>query len=128
MLIVYTKKKSKWIHQLYFSTDVELDAKLLLEYYQTRFQIEFTYRDSKQFTGLNDCQARSENKLHFYFNASLTTLNLAKFTHWLPIPKEEEREAFSMSSIKTMYHNELLLKRVIRMFGISPYSKKILPK
>lgn len=123
LVIVYTRRKEKWTHKLYFSTDLELDAKLLLEYYRTRFQIEFTYRDSKQFTGLNDCQARSENKLHFHFNTSLTTLNLAKITHWLSIPKKD-RKAFSMSSIKTMYHNELLLKRFFSVFGISPYMKK----
>ena len=37
---------------------------------------------------------------------------------------KEERKYFSMSSIKTMYHNELLLKRFFRVFVISPYTKK----
>jgi hypothetical protein len=39
--------------------------------YRLRFQIEFLYRDAKQFTGLNDCQARSPSKLNFH-NMSLT--------------------------------------------------------
>ncbi|MEE9461461.1 MAG: transposase, partial [Bacteroidales bacterium] len=81
------------------------------------------YRDGKQHTGLNDSQARSENKLHFQFNASLTSLNIAKAIHWLSLPKEE-RGAFSMSDIKTMNHNTLLLKRFIDVFGIRPYSIK----
>lgn len=123
LVIVYTKRKSKWNHKLYFTTDLDLEATLLLEYYQTRFQIEFTYRDGKQFAGLHDCQARSENKLYFHHNISLTTVNIAKITHWMSIPKHE-RKAFSMSSIKTMYHNELLLNRFISVFGISPYITK----
>lgn len=123
LVIVYSYKKGKWSHKLYFCTDLELSGELVLEYYQTRFQIEFTYRDSKQFTGLNDCQARSENKLHFHFNASLTAVNLAKITHWISIPKQE-RKAFSMSDVKTLYHNELLLNRFFTVFGISPNLKK----
>ncbi len=73
---------------------LSFNRELILEYYRTRFQIEFIYRDAKQFTGLNDCQARSEIKLHFHFNASLTAINLAKITHWISIPKQE-RKAFS---------------------------------
>ena len=123
LVIVYTCKHSKWTHKLYFSTDLKLSGELVLEYYRSRFQIEFLYRDGKQFTGLNSCQARAANKLHFHFNASLTAINIAKISHWLPVPKDERR-AFSMSDIKTMYYNDLLLDRFISMFGLSPYISK----
>jgi len=123
LVVVYTLNKGKWSHKLYFCTDLELSTKLVLEYYRTRFQIEFIYRDAKQFAGLNDCQARSENKLHFQFNAALTSTNLAKVSHWLPISKLE-RKPFSMSSVKTMYHNQLLLNRFFNVFGISPNKQK----
>ncbi len=121
--VIYSKANGKDTCKLYFSTDVSMDAKDVLLYYQSRFQIEFLYRDGKQHTGLNDSQARSENKLHFQFNASLTSINIAKAIHWLSVPKQE-REAFSMSDIKTMNHNRLLLKRFIDVFGIRPYSIK----
>ena len=65
-------------HKIYFSTDLDMSAKDIIEYYRTRFQIEFCFRDSKQFTGLNDCQARDLKKLDFAFNASLTSVNIAK--------------------------------------------------
>lgn len=120
VVIVYTKRKDKWSHKIYFSTDLNLEYGLVLEYYQTRFQIEFLYRDGKQHTGLNDCQARSENKLSFHFNTALTTINIAKITHWLTTPKEI-RKAFSMADIKTLYHNELLLNRFLHVFAIKPY-------
>jgi hypothetical protein len=95
----------------------------ILEYYQCRFQIEFLYRDGKQHTGLNDCQARSKNKLNFHFNASLTAINLAKITHWLSIPKEQ-RKSFSMTDVKTINHNALHLNAFFDKFGINPYLPK----
>ena len=121
--VTYLKASGKDAHKLYFSTDVSMDPSEVLLYYHSRFQIEFLYRDGKQHTGLNDSQARSENKLHFQFNASLTSINIAKVVHWLSLPKED-RKAFSMSDIKTMNHNTLLLKRFIDVFGIRPYSIK----
>ena len=127
LVIVYTKRKKNWSHQLYLSTDLNLDANLLLEYYQTRFQIEFIFRDAKQFTGLNSFQGRSKEKLNFHFNTSLTSINLAKITHWLSVSKQD-RQAFSMSSIKTMYHNQLLINRFINVFGIMPNKKKNIRK
>lgn len=49
-----------------------------------RFQIEFLYREAKQYTGLNDCEAHSKNKLHFHWNMALTIINIAKIVHWTP--------------------------------------------
>jgi hypothetical protein len=43
------------------STDPELHGHKLLDLYAARFQIEFLFRDSTQFTGLLDCQARAES-------------------------------------------------------------------
>jgi len=121
--VTYLKASGKDARKLYFSTDVAMDPNDVLLYYRSRFQIEFLYRDGKQHTGLNGSQARSENKLHFQFNASLTSINIAKAIHWLSIPKEQ-RGAFSMADIKTMNHNMLMLKRFFDVFGINPYSTK----
>lgn len=59
----------------WFSIDTEMKAKDVLDFYRTRFQIEFCYRDNKQFAGLADCQSRDLDKLHFHFNAPLTSVN-----------------------------------------------------
>lgn len=121
--VVYSGKNGKKVHKLYFSTDTGLDAIDILNFYRSRFQIEFLYRDGKQHTGLNDCQARSTNKLGFHFNASLTAINLAKVVNWLSIPKHE-RKAFSMTDIKTINHNTLQLNLFFDKFGINPNSTK----
>lgn len=115
--------KKKVMHKVYFSTDLEMQGLEIMKYYRGRFQMEFVYRDAKQHTGLEDCQARSENKLNFHFNASLTAVNIAKVEHWLKEPKET-RGAFSMVNIKTMYHNALLLDRFFDVFAIKANSIK----
>ncbi len=105
--------------KIFFSTKLEQDAMSVWNTFRHRFQIEFLYRDAKQHTGLNNCQARDENKLHFHFNASLTAINLAKVVHWFSIPKEQ-RQAFYMRDIKVVNHNALLLERFFTMYGINP--------
>ena len=93
---------------LLFSTDIELTGEQILEYYQARFQIEFIFRDAKQFTGLSNCQSRSGQCLDFHFNASLIALNLAKYEaynrHSSPKPF-----VFSMTSYKRREFNRHIL-------------------
>ena len=68
--------------------------------------------DAKQFTGLTDCQARDAQKLDFYFNASLTALNLAKYEqHHRRDP--EWPFVFFMASFKHRKLNHYLLERFI---------------
>ncbi len=127
IVIVYTKgSKDQWTHKIYFSTDLQQNWEDVLEFYRLRFQIEFLYRDAKQFTGLNHCEARSRNKLNFHWNFSLTAINIAKIVHWIPQKdKNPDKEVvFSMSDIKTQYYNELLSNRFISMFGINPELEK----
>lgn len=57
-----------------FSTDVDIEPCHLYRCYTARFQIEFIFRDARQFTGLADCQARSPEALDTHVNASLLAL------------------------------------------------------
>lgn len=109
--------------KIYFSTDLEIQATEIVEMYQTRFQIEFLYRDAKQHTSLTTCQARDSKKLTTHFNLSLTAVNIAKVIHWYALPRDE-RKAFSMADIKTVNHNILLLEKFIAMFAVKPNTLK----
>ena len=112
-------RMDKW--QLYFSTDDSMDGREVLDYYRTRFQLEFCFRDSKQHAGMTNCQSTGFRKLHFHFNASLTAINLAKAAcKRLKIP-------FSISSCKTMIHNAYMLERFICVSGITP-NKQVIDK
>lgn len=111
--LVNHKHDERLCYALLFSTDIDLEAVQLYEAYRARFQIEFIFRDAKQFTGLTDCQARDSQKLDFHFNAALTALNMAKWEQyqqrniWEPF-------VFSMASYKRRKLNQHLLELFIR--------------
>ena len=68
-------------HQQYVllaSTDEQQSASQIARYYHLRFQIELLFRDAKQFTGLSQCQARSDEKVDYHLNASLRGVNVAR--------------------------------------------------
>jgi len=103
-------------YALLFSTDLELDAVTLFYMYKARFQIEFIFRDAKQFTGLTQAQTRDPQRLHFHFNASLTTLNIAKIEQRQAQP-DDQPMVYSIASVKACYFNELFLQRFFSTFG-----------
>lgn len=107
-----------------FTTDLNLEGEFIYKYYKGRFQIEFLYRDAKQYCGLTECQGRSENKLYFHFNASLTTVSLAKAAYYLSL-KKEERESFSMSDIKNLNANKIIADRIFANLDLELNCKKI---
>jgi len=121
-IAIFYKDGTETARNLYFSTDLKQAGEKIIRYYQARFQIEFLYRDAKQFTGLNTCQARGKNKLDFHFNATLTAVNIAKHD-WIST-KGHEAKPFSMSDYKTMYNNTLMLERFMCVFAINPNTPK----
>jgi hypothetical protein len=107
-----------------FSTDKELSGELIYRYYKGRFQIEFLFRDAKQFAGLTHSQARSESKLHFHFNTSLTAVSIAKAIYYLPVEKHL-RKSFSMSDVKTLHLNKIVADRIFSNLGLDLSCEKI---
>ena len=126
VLVHYFDEDKKFkSHKLFISTDMAMTGMDLLLYYHLRFQIEFLYRDGKQFLGLNHCQSRNKKRLHFHFNFVLTMCSLLKLTYWLPQVKEKgEKMPFSVQNIKNEAQNEFLLERFIDVFGVCPQTPK----
>lgn len=111
-LVIWKNQKGK--HKLYFSTDVDMSSKEVIEFYRTRFQIEFCYRDAKQYTGLYHSQARDERKLNFAFNASFTAINATKTM------MKQYDVPFSVESLKSLIFNSYLLDRFFKLSGARP--------
>ena len=122
LVVELFKLKGKTIYRLLFSTDTTQAPNNVIDIYHTRFQIEFGFRDAKQFAGLENSQARSGNKLNFHFNVALTTVNIAKVMQ-LSNPQTREN-SFSMATYKILFHNTLMLSRFFRLFAINPNSIK----
>lgn len=113
------KNKNKPGYALLFSTDTELDPEKLCRYYKARFQIEFLFRDAKQFTGLTHCQARNQASLDFHFNAALTALNLAKVDAYLSFGYDRDTP-FSLATQKLVYFNRHFLEKVLASLALDP--------
>ncbi|WGV24407.1 transposase [Halotia branconii] len=71
-------------HVVLFSSDLELSFEKIIDYYKLRFQIEFNFRDAKQFWGLEDFmnlrQTAVTNAANFaFFMVNLSHHLLADF-------------------------------------------------
>lgn len=121
-------KKNNAADILLFSTDLTLTGLQIYQFYTARFQIEFIFRDAKNFTGLEDCQSRDPRRLHNHFNASLTALNVAKIKDSQTQAAQATRNPFSMNNYFRKYHVEIVINRFISMFGFDQTSIKLHPK
>jgi hypothetical protein len=111
---------------LLFSTDTTISALDLYRFYKARFQIEFLFRDAKQFTGLCDCQSVCQESLDFHFNASMTALNLLKMEDRQG-QGDAQKRVLSIASWKIRKFNEHLLLRFSYMFGLDLSSMQNTP-
>jgi hypothetical protein len=71
-------------HVILFSTDLALSDTKMIDYYTLRFQIEFNFRDAKQYWGLDDFMNVQEtavtNAAHLsFFMVNFSTLLLRRF-------------------------------------------------
>ena len=103
-----TDKKTQ-SRKVFFSTDLSLSARDIFDIYRTRFQLEFVFRDAKQFTGLTHCPARNKEALAFAFNASLSSVNVARAY------ARQEGHNLSVGATKTLLHNAAMVDRFIAM-------------
>jgi hypothetical protein len=107
VVVVHTQRNR---YAVLFSTDGDLEPQRLYRYDKARFQIEFLFRDAKQFTGLSECQARSQAKLDFHCNASLRAVTFAKLEARHQHGNGDQ--AFSMASLKRRAFNQHLIDRI----------------
>jgi DDE superfamily endonuclease len=65
-------------HVILFSSDLALAYDKLIDYYRLRFQIEFNFRDAKQYWGLEDFMNVSETAVSNAANLSLFMVNVSQ--------------------------------------------------
>jgi hypothetical protein len=110
-----------------FSTDLEADMLTIYEFYISRFQIEFIFRDAKGFTGLTDCQSRDQQRIHYHINASLVALNVARIQDAELQKIRNVQHPFSMANWTRKYHVDIVINRFISMLGFDQTRIKLHP-
>jgi len=126
VVLVWYTADGKRHHAILATTDLSCPAVAVLEMYQARFQIEFLFRDGKQFAGLTECQARNAAALDFHFNASLATVSAARAA-MVKEQANEETFVFSLATQKQVTFNELFLAAISAKLGYDLNRWKIHP-
>ena len=119
------RKKDKTGYALLYSTDTELEAMTLIKYYKARFQIEFFFRDAKQYTGLTDCQSCRKEAIHTQINASCAALNLLKLED-IKKKNTQEKTVISIASWKRLKFNQHFMCRVFEKLGLPLSDEKVM--
>jgi Transposase DDE domain len=120
--IIYLQKAPDKNYCLLGSSDLDLSAGKIVEYYRLRFQIEFLFRDAKQELGLEDCQSTKKECLDFHFNAVMTAVNLTRQESY-----SKGKKIFSLYDIKTTYFNEKWVENIITNLGFDLNEIKLHP-
>lgn len=124
LVLLRWEVKGKVGHALLFSTDLKLNAMQIIAYYKARFQIEFLFRDGKQFTGLMDCQARCKEAIHTHINASLTALNVLKLEDRRD-KNTDDPTVISIASWRRKKFNEDLMDRLFDRLELDRNCEKV---
>ncbi len=79
VVIVKTNlKTNKRAHVVLFSSDVSLGYEKVIDYYRLRFQLEFNFRDAKQYWGLEDFMSVKERPVYHSANLAMFMVNLSQ--------------------------------------------------
>ena len=104
-------------HVLLFSSDLALDAETLIDYYGLRFQIEFNFRDAKQFWGLEDFMNVNKTPVSNAANLSMFMVNVSAK---LLAPLRLEHAKCSVLDLKARYRGAKYLQETLKMLPQKP--------
>ena len=117
------KKGAVMAHVVLCSTDTTLPAEQIRALYSARFQLEFIFRDAKQYGGLTTGQLRSRQGLENHWNASFFSLSLARAALVLGEAGRTGRPAgrlvCSVEDVKRRAFNALFAQRILANLGLS---------
>ncbi len=104
-------------HVILFSTDLKLDYEKLIKFYSLRFQIEFNFRDAKQYWGLEDFMNIKETAVTNAVNLSFFMVN---FSHGLLRSHRKKNQDFSVLDLKSYYRGYRYACETIKMLPQKP--------
>jgi putative transposase len=98
---------------VWFSNDLSLDASMILQYYSLRFQIEFDFRDAKQYFGLASFKNYKEKNVTNFINLCFTMCLVSKILlQWHQ--KTKGMEKLSTIDLKTLYRTRYTYDQILK--------------
>lgn len=104
-------------HVVLFSTDLDLTADQIVDYYSLRFQIEFNFRDAKQYWGLDDFMNVKPVAVTNAVNLAFLMVNLSAV---MLKPYRDEQPDFSVLDLKAQCRARRYLDETIKMLPDPP--------
>ena len=118
VVILKTNLSSKkQAHVILFSTDLDLSYQKLHDYYTLRFQIEFNFRDAKQYWGLDDFM---NIKKEAVTNAANLAFFMVNFSAVLLRQYRKHNPEFSVLDLKSHYRGYRYVAETIKMLPQKP--------
>lgn len=118
VIIVKTKLATQArAHVVLFSTDLNLGHQQLIDYYCLRFQLEFNFRDAKQYWGLEDFMNVQQTPITNAANLSLFMVNVSQL---LLRPFRQDNPAFSVLDLKAHYRGHKYVLETIKLLPQKP--------
>lgn len=110
-------KTGKHGHAILFSTDLDLTADQIVDYYSLRFQIEFNFRDAKQYWGLDDFMNVKPVAVTNAVNLAFFMVNLSAV---MLQPYRVVQPDFSILDLKAQFRARRYLDETIKMLPNPP--------
>jgi len=104
-------------HVILFSTDLQLPYERMIDYYTLRFQIEFNFRDAKQYWGLDDFMNVKEVAVT---NAAHLSFFMVNFSALLLRPVRKTSPNFSILDLKSHYRGCHYVSKTIKLLPQKP--------
>ncbi len=117
ILLKTNLETSAQAHVILFSTDLELSYDKIIKFYSLRFQIEFNFRDAKQYWGLEDFMNVKETAVT---NAANLALFMVNFSFALAKPFRQQNPVFSMLDLKSHYRGYRYATETIKLLPQKP--------
>jgi putative transposase len=118
VIIVKTNLRTQaQAHVILFSSDLELAYTLLVDYYGLRFQIEFNFRDAKQYWGLEDFMNITPTGVTNAANLSLFMVNVAYCLRTESHPRDSD---YSVLDLKADCRGYKYVEETIKMLPEKP--------
>lgn len=117
ILLKTNLKTGAQAHVVLFSTDLEAAYDKIIKFYSLRFQIEFNFRDAKQYWGLEDFMNIKETAVTNAANLSFFMVNLS---YALLQPFREHHPEYSILDLKSHYRGCRYAFETIKMLHEKP--------
>ena len=104
-------------HVILFSTDLELSYEKVIDFYTLRFQIEFNFRDAKQYWGLDDFMNVKETAVT---NAAHLSFFMVNFSSILLRRFRQHNPEFSILDLKSHYRGCRYVSETIKFLPQKP--------